>query len=441
MIRIEPIIQGGPASGGMGNFDVIVIGGGAAGMFSSAIAAGRGARVLLLERNDRLGKKLSITGKGRCNLTNDCTVGQVIENIPNDGRFLYSSLSGFTPGDTMEMFRSLGLPLKKERGGRVFPSSDKATDVVEALRRHTIESGVTIRRCRVSGLIAEDGYITGVSAPDLRIGCNAVILATGGMSYPATGSSGDGYVMAGSLGHTVTPLRGSLVPLVAEPETCAKMQGLSLRNVSVRVYDGSGRPIFSDFGELLFTHFGLSGPLALSASAHMRDFENKKYTVSVDLKPALDEKKLDQRIIRDFEKYSNRDFQNSLGDLLARLMIPVVIDRSGIPPDIKTHSVSREQRRRLVAVLKDFHIVVDGLRPVEEAIITSGGLALSQINPKTMESKLISGLFFAGEIIDADAYTGGYNLQIAWSTAYAAGNAAGNAAARRVERNRQTYGT
>ena len=391
-------------------------------MLASAATAGRGKSVLLLERNDRFGKKLGITGKGRCNLTNDCPTSGVLENIPTGGRFLQSALNGFTPRNVMELFESLGVPLKTERGNRVFPCSDKASDIVDALRRYMDKTGVIQKRGRVLEITEENRRITGVVTSDGEIKCKAVILATGGMSYPATGSTGDGYRMAGQLGHTVTPLRGSLVPLEAEPELCSKMQGLTLKNVRLTIHDGGKKPVFEDFGELLFTHFGLSGPLVLSASAHMRDFEGRKYHAFIDLKPALDEKKLDLRILRDFEKYSNRDFVNALGDLASRLMIHVIVEKSGIPPETKVHSISREQRLGLVRLLKAFRVDIEGPRPVEEAIITSGGVDLREITPKTMESKLVRGLHFAGEIIDADAYTGGFNLQIAWSTAYASAN-------------------
>ena len=404
------------------NFDVIVIGAGAAGMLSAAVAAQRGKSVLLLERNDRPGKKLRITGKGRCNLTNDCDISEVLANIPTGGRFLQSVLHAFGPRDVMEFFESLGVPLKTERGGRVFPCSDKASDIVDALVRHMDKSGVTLRRGRAQRVVTEDGKATGVVTQGEVINCGAVILATGGVSYPATGSTGDGYKIAAQLGHTITPQKGSLVPLEAQQEMCSRMQGLALKNVRLSVYDGGKKPIFTDFGELLFTHFGISGPLTLSASAHMRDFGGKKYHVFIDLKPALDDKKLDLRILRDFEKYSNRDFANALGDLLNRLMIPVFIEQSGIAPHTKVHSISREQRLELVRLFKAFRIDIDRPRPVDEAIITSGGVDLREINPKTMESKLVPGLYFAGEIIDADAYTGGFNLQIAWSTARAAGS-------------------
>jgi len=409
--------------------DVAVIGGGAAGMLASCIAAERGARVLLLERNEILGKKLRITGKGRCNLTNNCTAADVIDNIPTGGRFLHSAINGFKPGDAMSLFQSLGVPLKIERGRRVFPQSDKASDIVDALQGCIYNKSVMIKQCRALELLTGNGRVCGVKTSNGLIEASSVILATGGKSYPDTGSTGDGYIMAGKLGHTVTPLRGSLVPLVAEPELCARMQGLTLKNVRLSVYDGGNKPVFEDFGELLFTHFGISGPMALSASAHMRDFTAKEYYVLIDLKPALDEKKLDLRILRDFEKYSNRNFSNALGDLLNRMIIPVIVEKSGIPPQQKPHSISREHRLGLVRLLKSFRISISCPRPIEEAIITSGGIDLREINPKTMESKLVKGLFFAGEILDADAYTGGFNLQIAWSTAYAAAQAAAQSAA------------
>ena len=413
-------------------YDIVVIGGGAAGMLASSVAAECGAHVLLIERNDRLGKKLRITGKGRCNLTNDCAIDEVLENIPAGGRFLHSALNAFAPCDIMAFFETLGVPLKTERGNRVFPQSDSAVDIVVALCRCLVKNGVEQRRGRALGLTCEHGRINGVTVSGEDIKCDAVIIATGGMSYPATGSTGDGYKMASALGHTITPLQGSLVPLEAEPEICGKMQGLALKNVRLSIFDGGVKPVFVDFGELLFTHFGISGPLVLSASAHMRDFRCKKYHALIDFKPALDEKKLDLRILRDFEKNQNRNFSNSLGDLLSRLSIPVIIEKSGIPHGTKVNSITREQRIGLVRLLKAYRIDIDGPRPVEEAIITSGGIDLKEVNPKTMESKIVRGLYFAGEILDADAYTGGFNLQIAWSTAYSAGRSA--AAQIRIER-------
>ena len=389
-------------------------------MLASSVAAERGAQVLLLEQNDMPGKKLGITGKGRCNITNDCSISEVLSNIPTGARFLNSAINGFPPGETRSLFESLGVPLKTERGNRIFPESDKASDIVRALRRYMDRSGVLMKQCRAIGIKTENDRVTEVLTEEGAIICTAVILATGGLSYSGTGSTGDGYRMARALGHTITPLRGSLVPLEAQPELCSRMQGLTLKNVKLSVFDGGKKPVFEDFGELLMTHFGISGPLTLSASAHMRDFTGNYYYVLIDLKPGLDERKLDLRILRDFEKYSNRDFSNALGDLLNRLMIPVIVELSGIPPSAKVHSITREQRLRLVRLLKSFPLKIDKPRPVEEAIVTSGGVATKEINPKTMESKIISGLFFAGEIIDADAYTGGFNLQIAWSTAYAA---------------------
>ena len=405
-------------------YDIVVIGGGAAGMLSSCLAANRGAGVLLIERNDVLGKKLRITGKGRCNLTNDCSVSEIIENIPTGGSFLHSALNSFTPGDVMSLFQSLGVRLKTERGNRVFPESDKASDIVDALIRCMDNAEVEVRSARARAVIYRDNAVCGVSAGSSQILCKSVILATGGLAYPSTGSTGDGYKMAGDLGHTITPLSGSLVPLNAQPDICSRLQGLTLKNIRLKVFDDSKRAVFEDFGELLFTHFGVSGPIVLSASAHMRDFGRAKYHMLIDLKPALDESKLDSRLLRDFRKYSNRNFSNALDDLLAKSLIPVVVEKSGIPPDTKVHSITREQRLSLVGLLKSFRVEIDGPRPVEEAIITSGGVDLREINPKTMASKLVRGLFFAGEIIDADAYTGGFNLQIAWSTANSAAQGA-----------------
>jgi len=410
----------------MRDVDIMVVGGGAAGMLASATAARLGAKVRLLERNDKLGKKLAITGKGRCNLTNDCPVSLFLENVLNGKQFLQSAINSFTPRDTMDFFETIGVRLKTERGARVFPVSDDANEVAAALREHALQSGVKVIHCRALGLEAADGRITGLATAAGGMKCGAVILATGGVTYPATGSDGDGHKMAMELGHTITPLRGSLVPLAAQPEICGRMQGLALKNVRLSVYNENKAKIFEGFGELLFTHFGLSGPLTLSASSHMRENNAGKYTASIDLKPALDEQKLGSRILRDFGKNSNRAFENSLGDLVHKSMVPVIVEKSGIPPGTKVHSVSRDQRLGLVRLLKAFTINIDGRRPIEEAVVTSGGVELKEIDPKTMESKLVKGLFFAGEIIDADAYTGGYNLQIAWSTAYAAGKAAAN---------------
>ena len=423
----------------MNDYDLIVIGGGAAGMFAAIQAGYAGARTLLLEPNDRLGKKLRITGKGRCNLTNNCPWQEVLKNVPRNARFLYSALSGFTPEDAMTFFESHGCEIKTERGNRVFPVSDRSASVLDALETALGYAGVELVRARAKALCVEDARITGVRTDRGSFCAPAVILATGGKSYPATGSTGDGYRLAAALGHSIVPPVGSLVPLVEDGATCAQMQGLALKNVNVRLYEAPadptvgtsiarpciqerGKPVFEEFGELLFTHFGLSGPVILSASAHMEP--GKTYLVSIDLKPALDEEKLDARILRDFADSKNRSFENALSGLYPKTMIPVIVARSGIPGDTRVNSVTKEQRRRLLELTKHFTVKISGLRPVEEAIITSGGVATREIDPKTMESKLVPGLYFAGEIIDVDAYTGGFNLQIAWSTAYAAANAA-----------------
>jgi len=403
--------------------DLIVIGGGAAGLMTAGTAASRGLRVILIEKNNRMGWKLSITGKGRCNVTNNTTPQKVIESIPTNGKFMYSSLAGFTPSDAMAFFEGLGVPLKTERGGRVFPVSDKAADVVNALRGYCAKNGVITVCAAARSILTEDGVVTGVTTDKGEFAAPNVCICTGGASYPATGSTGDGYRMASELGHTVIPPRGSLVPLESDDDYCAEMQGFSLKNVGLKVTNKAGKVIYEDFGEMLFTHFGVSGPLTLSASAHMRDFQNDKYTMKIDLKPALDEQKLDARILRDFAKFANREFSNSLGELAGRSMIPVLVKLSGIPGDTRVNSITKVQRRRLVELFKAFPVTISGPRPVKEAIITSGGVSVREINPKTMESKLVNGLYFAGEVIDVDAYTGGFNLQIAWSTGYAAGSA------------------
>ena len=450
-------------------YDVIVVGGGAAGMFAAIQAGYAGARVLLLEPNDRLGKKLYITGKGRCNLTNDCSWQEVLKNVPRNPRFLYSALSGFTPADAVTFFESHGCETKTERGNRVFPVSDKSASVVDALKTALGYAGVELRRARALEILTDhaagDGSpvprpaggetpllrgaerrVTGVRTDRGTFYAPAVILATGGKSYPATGSTGDGYRLAGALGHTIVPPVGSLVPLVEDGPWCARMQGLALRNVNVRLFEAPadpavgtsiacprtsdarpyiqewGKPVYEEFGELLFTHFGLSGPVILSASAHME--QGKAYVIEIDLKPALDEATLDARILRDFQENKNRSFENALSGLYPKTMIPVMVERSGIPGDTKVNSVTREQRRALLELTKHFTVRISGRRPVEEAIVTSGGVSVKEIDPKTMESKLVPGLCFAGEVIDVDAYTGGFNLQIAWSTAYAAAQTA-----------------
>lgn len=401
--------------------DVVVIGGGASGMMCSAVAAERGLDVILLEPNKILGRKLRITGKGRCNVTNNCDIKEFLTNIPGDGRFLYSTLNRLSPHDTMELFEGLGLKLKTERGNRVFPVSDNANDVAGTLQRYMHRNGVRIERCSAKHILTENSSVVGVQTDEGVIDCRAAVICTGGLSYPLTGSKGAGYKMAQELGHTVTECRPSLVPLESNDEYCAQMQGFSLRNVTLSAFE-DGKLIYKELGEMLFTHFGVSGPLVLSASSHMRNFGKANYTLSIDLKPALDEKKLDARLLRDFEKYANRDFANSLGDLAGKAMIPVLIELSGIPADTKVNSITREQRHALLTLFKSFPVSISGPRPIDEAIVTSGGVSTKEINPRTMESKLISGLHFAGEVMDLDAYTGGFNLQIAWSTAYTAAN-------------------
>lgn len=400
-----------------------MIGGGAAGSMCALTAAQRGLHVVLLEPNKMLGKKLRITGKGRCNVTNNCDVKTVLANIPGDGRFLYSALNRLNPQDTMALFESLGVPLKTERGSRVFPVSDRSHDIANALERAYAHAGGKIVHAAATDIRTRDGAVCAVVTPEGTIDCGAAVICTGGLSYPLTGSTGDGYRLAQRLGHTVTPTRPSLVPLESDDPWCAEMQGFSLRNVTLTVYDERNKVIYSDLGEMLFTHFGVSGPLVLSASAHMRDFAQHKYRLSIDLKPALDEKKLDARILRDFQKYANRDFKNALYDLAGHAMIPVLVRLSGIPEDTKVNVITREQRHKLVELFKHFPVSVTGTRPIDEAIITSGGVSLREINPRTMGSKLVPGLYFAGEVLDLDAYTGGFNLQIAWSTGAMAGNA------------------
>ena len=416
---------------------LVVIGGGAAGMMAAVSAAERGARVTLLEPNERLGKKLNITGKGRCNVTNNADVQTLLANVPRNGKFLYSAFSRFDGRDTMAFFASIGVPLKTERGNRVFPVSDRAFDVSAALERRLKALKVSLARDRATELEITSGAVTGVRGERGTYPAGAVVLATGGVSYPATGSTGEGHRMAREAGHTVTDLQGSLVPLrdyglgralEAEDGWCAALQGLSLKNAGLTVRDEAGqKTIYRDFGEMLFTHFGVSGPLVLSASAHMRHFGKKTYRLEIDLKPALDEQALDKRLLRDFEKYANHDFCNALDDLLPQKLIPVAVERSGIPPHQKVHDLTREQRRELVQGLKHFSVEIAGPCPVTDAIVTSGGIKISEIDPKTMESKLVKGLYFSGEIMDVDAYTGGFNLQIAWATGRAAGQAAAEA--------------
>lgn len=404
------------------DFDVIIIGGGAAGMFAAITAGSRGKRVALLERNDRLGKKLRITGKGRCNVTNDCTAEDFFRNVPRNSRFLFSAVTAFPPARTKAFFEDQGCPLKTERGNRVFPVSDSAASIQEALDRGLRQARVhVVLNVRVTEILTADGAVRGVKTDKDTYYAPAVILATGGCSYPATGSTGDGYALVEALGHRVIPPVGSLVPLEAAGEDCPEMQGLSLRNVSVRLLNEKGKCVYKDFGELLFTHFGLSGPTILSASAHMD--KPGTYFISIDLKPALEENKLNDRLLRDLEQYKNRSMANALTDLLPRSMIPVLLRRSSIPEELPANSLTKQQRRSLLENIKNLRFEITGKRPVAEAIVTSGGVRVSEVDPKTMASKLVGGLYLAGEVLDCDAYTGGFNLQIAWSTAYAAGQA------------------
>ena len=411
--------------------NIVVVGGGAAGMMAAICAARQGADVTLLEPNERLGKKLNITGKGRCNVTNDSACDELIAHVPRNGRFLYSAFSRWEGRDTMAFFEALGVPLKVERGKRVYPVSDRAFDVSGALEKELRRRGVRMVRDRAEALVLRDGRVAGVKSDAASYPADAVIVATGGVSYPATGSTGDGYRLAKQVGHTIVPPRGSLVPLESDDPDCAAMQGLSLRNVTLTVRNQKNKVVFQELGELLFTHFGVSGPLVLSASAHMRDWEKDSYRLSIDLKPALDEKKLDDRLLRDFAERSNQDFDNVLGGLMPKSMIPVMVRRTGIPADMKANSITKQQRRRLLETLKGFDIVVTGARGVEEAIVTSGGVKVGEVDPTTMASKLVPNLYFAGEVLDVDAYTGGFNLQIAWAT----GKAAGEAAARQGREN------
>lgn len=392
-------------------------------MTAAITAAKNGAEVTVLDKNKKVGRKLMITGKGRCNVTNNCEVRDFIPNVPTNGKFLFSAINSFTPADTISFFEENGLPLKTERGRRVFPVSDKALDVVDCFFRLLKKYRCTLVSTAVSSLIIQQGKAAGViDVNGKSYTADSVIIATGGKSYPLTGSNGDGYILAQSAGHTVIPPKPSLVPLVCKEAFVKQLQGLSLKNISVTVTDTQkNKEIYSDFGELLFTHFGLSGPVILSASAHMRNMESGRYAVSIDLKPALDRERLEKRLQRDFDKNCNKDFSNSLNELLPKSLIPVIISLSEIPSHIKCNQITKEQRSKLAEIIKNLKISVDSFRPIEEAIITSGGINVKEINPKTMQSKLVNNLYFAGEVIDVDAYTGGFNLQIAYSTGYLAG--------------------
>ena len=404
--------------------DVLIIGGGAAGLMAAGTVSMTGKSVTVLERNDRPARKVMITGKGRCNVTNNCTeLDELIENVPQNGRFLYSAFSNFMPSDTMELFEDMGVPLKTERGGRVFPVSDKAVDIVDALVSFATDDGAQIVKGRAKELIIENGTVKGAVTYDgEKIFAEKVLIATGGKSYPATGSTGDGYELAKQAGHTVTELKPSLVSLVCHEGFCTDLQGLALKNVSMSVIDSvTNKEIYKDFGEMLFTHFGVSGPMILSAGAHMRNMQRGRYKIYVDMKPGLSYEQLDARILRDFSENNNKNFINSLGGLLPRKMIPVAVKLSGIKPTEKVNQITKEQRRKFAEVLKKFKITVNDFSPIEEAIVTSGGVKVSEIDPKTMESKIVKNLYFAGEVIDVNAYTGGFNLQIAFSTGRLAG--------------------
>lgn len=397
---------------------VITVGGGPAGIMASLRAAEKGHSVLLLEQNASLGKKMKITGKGRCNITN--AGDDIMDNIIRNPEFLYSALHGFSNYDAIDFFEKIGVPTKIERGMRVFPQNDSAPSVVLALTRALKKSGVEARRSRVKKILTENGRVCGVLDYGARVRpCDAVVLATGGVSYPQTGSAGDGFKMAAEFGHTVTPLTPSLVPLCADTRLCRRLMGLSLKNIGFKLCD-KDEVLYSDFGEMIFTHFGISGPVVLSASCCMR--KSKNLFAVIDLKPALSAEELDKRLLRDLEEYSRRDFINSLDMLLPKKLIEPFAELTGIDLRKKSCEITRAERHAIAALLKEFKIHVYGTRPIEEAIVTSGGVSVGEINPKTMESKIIKGLYFAGEIIDVSAYTGGYNLQIAYSTGYAAGN-------------------
>ena len=404
--------------------NIVIIGAGAAGLMAAITAAEKGGNnVTLLEKNERAGRKLMITGKGRCNVCNNCDIDTLIANTPRNGKFLYSAFSNLTPRSLIDMFKKWGVPLKTERGNRVFPVSDKSVDIVDALVKAAKNGDVKILTATTEKILLIEQKVIGVKLTNGAIlPADSVIIATGGMSYPLTGSTGDGYKMAEALGHTVTELKPSLVPLTIHEGFCTRLAGLSLKNVTLNVFEeGKKKPLFSEMGEMLFTHFGISGPLVLSASSHIRYMGKKNYSAFIDLKPALSQEQLDNRVLRDFSEMQNKDFTNSLDKLLPKSLIPVTVKLSGIEPNKKVNQISREERANLCAVIKALPLHITGFRPIEEAIITSGGISVKEIDPKTMQSKLIEGLFFAGEIIDVDAYTGGFNLQIAFSTGFTAG--------------------
>lgn len=402
---------------------IIVIGAGAAGMIAAGRAAEEAEKVILIERNEFFGKKLRITGKGRCNLTNSADTEDMINMYSTNAKFLYSALYTFGNCDIISLLEQYGVKTKTERGGRVFPVSDKAEDVVRALRKYALKSNVTSVTARVKGLIIEDGAVKGVKLSGKNIYADKVIVCTGGVSYPQTGSTGDGYDFAREAGHTVIPPKASLVPIVTEEKWVRDLMGLGLKNIAVTLKNGAGKKVYEDFGELLFTHFGISGPVVLSMSSHIKDIESEN-KLEIDLKPALDEETLDARILRDFEKYSKKHLANALDDLMPKALIPVIIKKAGLEEHKTVCNITHAERLRLVHTLKQLPLTLKAFRPVDEAIVTSGGVKVSEINPSTMESKKIKGLYFAGEVIDIDGYTGGYNLQAAFSTGYLAGMSA-----------------
>ena len=403
-------------------YDLVVIGAGAAGMLCAGTAAEEGLSVLLLEKNHKVGRKLLITGKGRCNVTNNCDEDSFLKAVRRNPRFLYSAINRFSTADTMAFFEGLGVPLKTERGNRVFPVSDRAADIVDALYRYVKRSGAELREGEAKKLLLDETGVRGVICKDgSEIYARRVAVATGGVSYPQTGSTGDGYRFAKQAGHTVVPAVPSLVPIVTREDYCREMMGLSLRNVTLTVRRaGKKKPVFSELGEMLFTHFGVSGPLVLSASSHMTG-DLGEYSMEIDLKPGLTVQQLDARLLRDFEKFINKDFSNALDELLPRKLIPVAVRLSGIAPDTKVNQITREEREKLISVIKAFPVTPVRFRPVEEAIVTSGGVKVSEVDPHTMESRLVPGLYFIGEVLDLDALTGGFNLQVAWATGAAAG--------------------
>ena len=402
---------------------IIVVGGGAAGLMAGGRAGENGHEVHIYEKNDRLGKKIYITGKGRCNITNAGDIDDFMDNIPGNPYFMYSAFYTLDSKGTIDFFENLGVKTKVERGNRVFPVSDKAGDVVRALERYVKKNNVKLHlESPVKEVLVSDGKVKGIKLVNGKeVEADAVIVSIGGLSYPGTGSTGDGYRFAKELGHKVTKLYPSLVPLKAKENWCERLMGLSLRNISIVIKNSKGRSIYKDFGEMLFTHYGVSGPVILSASRHLLGKLDEGNTLTIDLKPALDEKKLDDRLLRDFEKYINKDFKNALDDLLPQKLIPVIIDLSGISPEKKVHDITKEERKRLCKLIKGLTITITGVTGYNEAVVTSGGVDVDEINPSTMESKLIKNLYFAGEVLDVDAYTGGYNLQIAFSTGYCAG--------------------